>query len=44
MGGDIFELPRQMWHPETLEERALDWTLHETFARIASKAASAPAP
>ena len=43
-GGDIFELPRQMWHPETLEERALDWTLYETFARIASKAASAPAP
>lgn len=43
-GGDIFELPRQMWHPETLEEHALDWTLYENFARIASKAASAPAP
>ncbi len=43
-GGDILELPRRMWHPETLEEHALDWTLYENFARIASAAASAPAP
>ena len=43
-GGDIFELPRRMWHPQTLEEHRLDWTLYENFARIASEAASAPAP
>jgi len=43
-GGDIFALPRRMWNPETLEEHALDWTLYENFARIASQAASAPAP
>ena len=42
-GGDILELPRRMWNPETLEEHALDWSLYETFARVASKAASAPA-
>ena len=41
-GGDILELPRRMWNPETLEEHALDWTLYETFARTASKAAAAP--
>lgn len=43
-GGDILELPRRMWHPETLEEHALDWAQYENFARIASKAANAPAP
>ena len=43
-GGDILELPRRMWNPETLEEHPLDWTQYETFARMASKAASAPAP
>ena len=43
-GGDIFELPRQMWNPQTLEQHPLDWTLYETFARIASGAASAPSP
>jgi predicted metal-dependent enzyme (double-stranded beta helix superfamily) len=43
-GGDIFELPRQMWHPETLEEHALDWAQYENFARIASQAAGAPTP
>jgi predicted metal-dependent enzyme (double-stranded beta helix superfamily) len=43
-GGDILDLPRRMWNPETLEEHPLDWTLYETFARTASKAASAPAP
>jgi predicted metal-dependent enzyme (double-stranded beta helix superfamily) len=43
-GGDIFELPRRMWHPQTLEEHRLDWTLYESFARIASAASAAPAP
>ena len=43
-GGDILELPRRMWNPETLEEQALDWVQYENFARIASKAASAPTP
>lgn len=42
-GGDIFELPRRMWHPQTLEEHPLDWTLYEKFARIASEAPAAPA-
>ena len=42
-GGDIVELPRRMWNPGTLEEHALDWTLYESFARIASRAVSAPA-
>lgn len=41
-GGDIFELPRRMWNPETLEEHPLDWTLYERFAGVASKAATAP--
>src|SRR5262247_1400193 len=26
-GGDILELPRRMWNPETLEEHALEWGL-----------------
>jgi predicted metal-dependent enzyme (double-stranded beta helix superfamily) len=43
-GGDILELPRRMWNPETLEEHPLDWAQYENFARIASKAAAAPAP
>jgi predicted metal-dependent enzyme (double-stranded beta helix superfamily) len=43
-GGDIFELPRQMWHPETLEAHPLDWDLYENFARMASAADGAPAP
>jgi predicted metal-dependent enzyme (double-stranded beta helix superfamily) len=42
-GGDIFELPRRMWHPQTLEEHRLEWTLYEKFARIASEAPAAPA-
>ena len=41
-GGDIFELPRRMWNPETLEEHALDWQLYERFAGVASRAGSAP--
>ena len=41
-GGDIFELPRRMWDPETLEAHALDWQVYERFAGVASKAASAP--
>jgi predicted metal-dependent enzyme (double-stranded beta helix superfamily) len=43
-GGDIFELPRRMWHPQTLQEHPLDWTLYESFARMASEAPTAPAP
>ena len=43
-GGDIFELPRRMWDPQTLEEHKLDWTLYEQFARVASAAPAAPAP
>ena len=43
-GGDILQLPRRMWHPQTLEEHRLDWTLYENFARIASAASAAPAP
>jgi predicted metal-dependent enzyme (double-stranded beta helix superfamily) len=43
-GGDIFELPRRMWDPQTLEEHRLDWTLYEKFARVASEAPAAPAP
>jgi predicted metal-dependent enzyme (double-stranded beta helix superfamily) len=42
-GGDIFELPRRMWNPESLEEHALDWQVYERFAGVASRAASAPA-
>ncbi len=41
-GGDILDLPRRMWHPETLQAHPLDWTLYEQFAQAASKAASAP--
>lgn len=41
-GGDIFELPRRMWNPQTLDEQPLDWTVYEQFARIASNAPSAP--
>ena len=43
-GGDILELPRRMWDPETLAEQPLDWTIYERFARIASAAPSAPSP
>jgi predicted metal-dependent enzyme (double-stranded beta helix superfamily) len=42
-GGDILELPRRMWNPETLEEHALEWAQYEKFAQVASRAASAPA-
>ena len=41
-GGDIFELPRRMWDPQTLEQHTLDWGLYEKFARIASEAPGAP--
>lgn len=41
-GGDIFEAPRSMWNPQTLEEHPLDWTLYESFAKMASEAKSAP--
>jgi quercetin dioxygenase-like cupin family protein len=43
-GGDIFELPRRMWHPLTLEEYPLDWSIYPEFARIATEAPAAPAP
>jgi predicted metal-dependent enzyme (double-stranded beta helix superfamily) len=42
-GGDILDLPRKMWNPQTLEQHPLDWGLYETFARMASGAAAAPA-
>ena len=35
-GGDIFELARRMWHPETHEQYPLDWERYAEFARIAS--------
>ena len=41
-GGDVFELPRRMWHPQTLEVHQLDWTLYADFTRIASEASAAP--
>lgn len=41
-GGDILDLPRRMWNPETLDAHALDWTLYEKFAQAASKAPAAP--
>ena len=43
-GGDILELPRRMWHPETLAEHVYEPALYETFAQAASKAEHAPAP
>ena len=43
-GGDIFELPRRMWHPQTLQAHPLDWELYEGFAGMASAVAGAPAP
>ena len=43
-GGDILELPRRMWDPETLEEHEFEDALYETFARTASKAQGAPQP
>jgi predicted metal-dependent enzyme (double-stranded beta helix superfamily) len=43
-GGDIFELPRRMWHPQTLQEHPLDWAIYPEFARIATEAPAAPAP
>lgn len=42
-GGDIFELPRRMWHPQTLTAHPLDWELYENFAQMASAATGAPA-
>ena len=41
-GGDILELPRLMWNPETLEAQKLDWTIYEQFAQTASQAVGAP--
>ena len=41
-GGDILELPRRMWCPETLVEHVYEPALYETFAQAASKAGRAP--
>ena len=41
-GGDILELPRRMWNPETLEEHVYEPSLYESFAQAASKAEGAP--
>lgn len=41
-GGDILDLPRNMWHPKSLQAHALDWTIYETFAQMASQADGAP--
>jgi predicted metal-dependent enzyme (double-stranded beta helix superfamily) len=43
-GGDILELPRRMWDPQTLAEHPLDWALYEKFAQVASAAKAAPQP
>lgn len=43
-GGDILELPRRMWNPETLEEHEFEDARYETFAQAASKAEGAPRP
>ena len=43
-GGDLLELPRRMWDPETLEEHVYEPVLYETFAQAASKARDAPRP
>ena len=43
-GGDILTLPRQMWHPETLEAEPLDFDKYAVLGKIASKAAGAPNP
>jgi predicted metal-dependent enzyme (double-stranded beta helix superfamily) len=44
-GGDIFELPRRMWNPETLEEHSYhDQELYQRFSAVAARAASAPTP
>ena len=43
-GGDLLELPRRMWDPETLEEHVYDPVLYETFAQAASKTRDAPRP
>jgi predicted metal-dependent enzyme (double-stranded beta helix superfamily) len=41
-GGDILELPRRMWDPQTLTQHPLEWTLYEKFAQAASAASAAP--
>ena len=43
-GGDILELSRRMWDPETLDEHVYEPVLYETFAQAASKAERAPTP
>jgi hypothetical protein len=41
-GGDILELPRRMWDPQTLTQHPLEWALYEKFAQAASAAPAAP--
>lgn len=41
-GGNVVDLPRRMWDPETLAEHKLDWGVYEEFAQRASRAAGAP--
>lgn len=43
-GGDLLELPRRMWNPQTLEEHPLDAERYELFAQAASAADAAPFP
>ncbi len=41
-GGDILELPRRMWDPETLDEHVYEPSVYEAFAQAASMAQRAP--
>ncbi|MDX1431674.1 MAG: cysteine dioxygenase family protein [Gammaproteobacteria bacterium] len=43
-GGDIVNLPRTMWHPETVEPAPYSPAEYEKLARIASRAARAAQP
>jgi predicted metal-dependent enzyme (double-stranded beta helix superfamily) len=41
-GGDILDLKRRMWDPESLVQHPLEWTLYEKLAQKASRSQSAP--
>lgn len=43
-GGDIVNLPRTMWHPESVEPLKYAPAAYEELARIASEARGAPRP
>lgn len=43
-GGDIVNLARRMWHPETVEPMGYEPAEYEKLARIASGAPGAPRP